>query len=238
MKFVNEIAVDAPPDELFKFLADVERVAPCLPGASVEHGSGEDFHGTMKVKVGPIRGTYKGTMRFVELDRERRRAVMSARGDEAGGQGNAEAWIETEVAESNGSSQLRVVTDLQLRGRVAQFGRGTIERIAQRMFSEFAHNIEQQMADGASPADEERGAPAEAETGAVAETGTGAPPEKEMGASDEQETAAHAGEASRELDALGLLAGPLVKRAAPVLLPALIGFGYGYLLGRLRELTR
>jgi len=218
MKFVNEIAVSAPADELFEFLADVERVAPCLPGASVEPGGGEDFQGSMNVKVGPIRGTYKGTMRFVELDRERRRAVMSARGDEAGGQGNAEAWIETEVAESDGGSQLRVATDLQLRGRVAQFGRGTIERIAQRMFSEFAHNIEQQMTDGAPPAEDR----------------------------EEKETESpRRPEASRELDALGLLGGPLlqkaapaVQKAAPAMISALIGFGYGYLLGRLRELTR
>ncbi len=218
MKFVNEIAVAAPADELFEFLSDVERVAPCLPGASVEQGGGEDFHGSMNVKVGPIRGTYKGTMRFVELDRERRRAVMSARGDEAGGQGNAEAWIETEVAESDGGSQLRVATDLQLRGRVAQFGRGTIERIAQRMFSEFAHNIEQQMTDGAPPAEDQ---------------------DKEK-----TESPRHP-EASPELDALGLLGGPVLQRtapvvqkAAPVIISALIGFGYGYLLGRLRELTR
>jgi carbon monoxide dehydrogenase subunit G len=235
MKFVNEVSVDAPADVLFDFLADVERVAPCLPGASVEHQDGDRYHGAMKVKVGPITGTYRGTMRFVELDRERRRAVMSARADEASGQGNAEAWIETTVGESgdsDGRSQLRLVTDLQLRGRVAQFGRGTVERIAQRMFSEFANNIEHQLAGAESQPQSGRdgsGAPADSaggRSGDAAPAGEAAAPR----ASSEDE--------SPPLDAVGLVAGPLVEKALPVLIPALIGFGYGYLLGRLRELTR
>jgi carbon monoxide dehydrogenase subunit G len=220
MKFVNEIAIDAPADELFEFLSDVERVAPCLPGARIEGRDGEAYQGSMKVKVGPISGTYTGSMRFVELDREQRRAVMSARADEAAGQGNAEAWIESEVTEAEGRAQLRMATDLQLRGRVAQFGRGTIERIAQRMFSEFANNIEQRIANGGPPAqpDDER-APAEPRHRPAASAGPG---------EDEQPT----------LDAFELIAGPVVRKALPVLIPALIGFGYGYLLGRLRELNR
>jgi uncharacterized protein len=220
MKFVNEIAIDAPADELFEFLSDVERVAPCLPGARIDGRDGQDYQGSMKVKVGPISGTYTGTMRFVELDREQRRAVMSARADEAAGQGNAEAWIESEVTESDGHTQLRMATDLQLRGRVAQFGRGTVERIAQRMFSEFANNIEQRIANGGLPAesDDER-APAERR--------------------DHPPPSAGPGEDERPaLDAFELIAGPVVQKALPVLIPALIGFGYGYLLGRLRELKR
>ena len=216
MKFVNEIAIDAPADELFEFLSDVERVAPCLPGARVEGRDGEDYQGSMKVKVGPISGTYTGTMRFVELDREQRRAVMSARADEAAGQGNAEAWIESEVTETDGRAQLRMATDLQLRGRVAQFGRGTIERIAQRMFSEFANNIEQRIANGGQPNEPE--------------------PQTQP---DRPRPSGDTGEDQRPaLDAFELIAGPVVRKALPVLIPALIGFGYGYLLGRLRELTR
>ncbi|MBV9918211.1 MAG: SRPBCC family protein [Solirubrobacterales bacterium] len=215
MKFVNEIAIDAPADELFEFLSDVERVAPCLPGARIEGRDGDAYQGSMRVKVGPISGTYTGTMRFAELDREQRRAVMSARADEAAGQGNAEAWIESEVTESEGRSQLRMATDLQLRGRVAQFGRGTIERIAQRMFAEFASNIEERIANGGQP-----------QRSTDAETSP-APPR-----SDEEKAEPPA------LDAFELIAGPIVQKALPVVIPALIGFGYGYLLGRLRELKR
>jgi uncharacterized protein len=244
VKFVNEIGIDAAAGELFEFLSDVERVAPCLPGARIDERSGDDYQGSMKVKVGPITGTYKGTMRFVELDRERRRAVMSARADEASGQGNAEAWIETEVSESNGRSQLRLVTDLQLRGRVAQFGRGTIERIAQRMFSEFANNIEHQMANGDAPDDREQDAESERERAGSREREPEQSEPREESADTHRQPRTQQRPASEEdgerpgLDALGLIAGPVVQKALPVLVPALVGFGYGYLLGRLRELKR
>ena len=227
MKFENEIAVEAPADELFAFLADVERVAPCLPGASIDQRDGDDYRGSMKVKVGPISGTYQGSMRFVELDRERRRAVLTARADEAHGNGNAEARIETSVAEQDGRSRVRLITDLQLRGRVAQFGRGAIERLAERLFSEFAHNVERQMS-GAGEAE------AQAESGAEGEGSESSSPDAEQRA-----PARPAGkDEGPALDALGLVGGPMVGKIVPVLLPALIGFGYGYLLGRLRELTR
>jgi hypothetical protein len=220
MKFVNEVNVQTPADELFEFLSDVERVAPCLPGASIDGRDGDDYRGSMKVKIGPITGVYKGTLRFVELDENRRRAVLSARANEAAGQGSAEARIETEISEADGGSQLRMVTDLQLQGRVAQFGRGAIERIAQRMFSEFARNIEQQLATG----------------------GDGAPAERDHDDRVQQGAATHVPQEDPDhddsLDALGLVTGPLVGKAGPLLLAAAIGFGYGYLLGRLRGLTR
>jgi carbon monoxide dehydrogenase subunit G len=224
MKFVNEISVQSPADELFAFLSDVERVAPCLPGASIAGRDGDDYRGSMKVKIGPITGVYEGTLRFLERDENRRRAVLSARADEAAGQGHAEARIETEIAEADDGSQLRMVTDLQLQGRVAQFGRGAIERISQRMFSEFARNIEQRLAggaDGANGAALERDAEDEAKAPAA-------------GASKQAQDDGDDG----ELDALRLIGGSLLERIGPLLLSALIGFGYGYLLGRLRELTR
>src|SRR5688500_11366440 len=128
MRFQNEIEVDSPPSELFAFLTDVERVAPCLPGASIDGREGDDYHGSMKVKVGPITGTYKGTMRFVERDEQALRAVMSARAAEVNGQGNAEAKITTQIEQAgDDSSRITMDTDLQMRGRVAQFGRGAME---------------------------------------------------------------------------------------------------------------
>jgi uncharacterized protein len=247
MKFVNEISVETPADQLFAFLSDVERVAPCLPGASIDGRDGDDYRGSMKVKIGPITGVYEGTLRFLELDEDRRRAVLSARSEEAAGQGNAQARMETEVVEADGRSQLRMVTDLQLQGRVAQFGRGAIERISQRMFSEFARNIEQQLASSAD------GAPAERDDGERAEhvaepASTQAqddgderkgPPGPQAGSPPEAPRAARRRSGPDDsLDALDLIIGPLGKRIGPVLLSALIGFGYGYLLGRLRGITR
>src|ERR671928_663769 len=149
MRFENEIEVAQPPEELFAFLTDVERVAPCLPGASIEGREGDAYKGSMKVKVGPISGTYRGTMRFLEQDEDALRAVMSARAAEVNGQGDAEAKITTQIEET-GDSASRIVmeTDLQMRGRVAQFGRGAMEKISQRMFDEFARNLEREMGAG------------------------------------------------------------------------------------------
>src|SRR4051795_12585649 len=149
MRFENEIEVAQPPKELFAFLTDVERVAPCLPGASIDGRDGDDYTGSMKVKVGPITGTYKGKMRFLEQDEDALRAVMSARAAEVNGQGDAEAKITTQIEQAGDeSSRIRMETDLQMRGRVAQFGRGAMEKISQRMFDEFARNLERAMAGG------------------------------------------------------------------------------------------
>ena len=144
MRIHNEITLQAPADELFEFLSDVERVGPCLPGATIEGKDGEDYAGRMKVKVGPINATYQGKLRFLELDKDARRAVMRARAEEVNGQGNAEASITTEVEQADDeNSVIRMDTDLQIRGKVAQFGRGAMEKISQRMFEQFAGNIEE-----------------------------------------------------------------------------------------------
>jgi uncharacterized protein len=242
VRFENEIEVAQPPKELFAFLTDVERVAPCLPGASIEGRDGDDYTGSMKVKVGPITGTYKGKMRFLEQDEEALRAVMSARAAEVNGQGDAEAKITTQIEPAGDeSSRIRMETDLQMRGRVAQFGRGAMERISQRMFDEFARNLEREMAGGGAAA----GGDAAAEDGVVDEPeaagGEGAEraPAKDAPAerAPARPPAAAAGE-GEALDAMSLFVTPTLKKVLPVLGPALIGLGYGYLLGRLRELRR
>ena len=226
MKIHNEITVAAPPEELFGFLSDVARVAPCLPGAAIEGRDGEDYLGRMKVKVGPINATYAGKLRFVELDEDGRRAVMRARADEVNGQGAAEAHITTAVEGDGGESTIRMDTDLQIRGKVAQFGRGAMEKISQRMFEEFARNIEQAVAgDGAAPAEAEAEAPAEddAPSGDDAQARDAAPA-RSGGAAD-----------GASLDVLSTLGGPALQRVAPVVGVALLALSYGFLLGRLRE---
>ena len=237
MRFENEIKVDQPPAELFAFLTDVERVAPCLPGASIDGRDGDDYTGSMKVKVGPITGTYKGTMRFLEQDEDALRAVMSARAAEVDGQGHAEAKITTRIEDAgDDASVVRMETDLQMRGRVAQFGRGAMEKISQRMFDEFARNLEREMAGGGDAAE------ADATDGA-ADTDAPATPEPEL-AGREPADAPRAPEPrpatgdAQALDTMSLFVTPVLKKALPVLAPALIGLGYGYLLGRLRELRR
>ena len=238
MRFENEIKVDQPAAELFAFLTDVERVAPCLPGASIDGRDGDDYTGSMKVRVGPITGTYKGTMRFLEQDEDALRAVMSARAAEVDGQGHAEAKITTRIEDAgDDASVVRMETDLQMRGRVAQFGRGAMEKISQRMFDEFARNLEREMAGAGGAAD----AAAPDATDGAAGVDADATPEP---AGREQPRTSRAPESRpasgdpEALDPLSLFVTPVLKKALPVLGPALIGLGYGYLLGRLRELRR
>jgi uncharacterized protein len=232
MRFQNEIEVAAPPDELFAFVSDVERVAPCLPGAAIDGHDGDEYQGSMKVKVGPITGTYKGKMRFVERDEDARRAVMSARAAEVNGQGDAEATITTQIEEAGeGSSRITMETDLQIRGRVAQFGRGAMEKISQRMFDEFARNLEREMSGGGGAPEPEAAEDEQAE----AEAPRGDEPADR---SERSEPAKPAPAEPQALDAMSMFVTPALKKALPVLGPALIGLGYGYLLGRLRELRR
>jgi carbon monoxide dehydrogenase subunit G len=240
MRFENEIEIAQPAKELFAFLTDVERVAPCLPGASIDGREGDDYTGSMKVKVGPITGTYKGKMRFLEQDEDALRAVMSARAAEVNGQGDAEAKITTQIEQAGDeSSRIRMETDLQMRGRVAQFGRGAMEKISQRMFDEFARNLEREMSGGGGAAAEDGGeedAAPEA-SGADASAAAEKPEKPEKPAPRAAPAPASGGEA-QALDAMSLFVTPVLKKALPVLGPALIGLGYGYLLGRLRELRR
>jgi len=146
MRFSNEISVDARPDELFAFVSDPEQVVTCLPGASVEGRDGDDWRGAMSMKVGPIKASYRGTLRFLELDPDARRAVMRLRADEASGQGQAEARVVSEITGGDGPSRIRMETDLQVRGKLAQFGRGAMEQVAGRMLERFASNVEAAMA--------------------------------------------------------------------------------------------
>ena len=146
MKIQNEIEIAAPPDELFEILSSPERVAPCMPGASLEGKEGDDaYEGTVKLKVGPITAAYQGTLRFVELDRENRRAVMRASGQETNGQGNAEATITATVSGSDSQSVLSMETDMEVRGKAAQFGRGALGNVSQKILDQFARNLESQV---------------------------------------------------------------------------------------------
>src|SRR5919202_289896 len=212
MRFENEIEVAQPPKELFAFLTDVERVAPCLPGASIDGRDGDDYTGSMKVKVGPITGTYKGKMRFLEQDEDALRAVMSARAAEVNGQGHAEAKITTQIEEAGeDASRIRMETDLQMRGRVAQFGRGAMEKISQRMFDEFARNLEREMSGGG-------GAPRP-----PPQPGRGgeAPPDEAR--EPQRETApAPAPTEPQALDAMSMFVAPALRKALPYVGPALI----------------
>ncbi|WP_405943553.1 SRPBCC family protein [Streptomyces sp. NBC_00932] len=215
MILTNEIAVQAAPDAVFKLINEVERVAACMPGAALEGLDGDAWRGTVKVKVGPITAGYAGTVRFLESDPEARRLRLQASGADVHGSGDAEAAVDLEVAEApDGSgSLLRISTDLVIRGKIAQFGKGAIVTVSDRLLRQFAQNLVGQLS----------GSPAIA-TGSTGSTTTGA-------ARSPAPTPATAATAP-ELDGLALLVGPTATRYAPVVAAFAAGMFQGWLITR------
>jgi carbon monoxide dehydrogenase subunit G len=164
MKLSNEMVVPAPLDEAWAVMLDVERVAPCLPGASVEAAGEDEYRGTMKVKLGPITSSFEGTLRVEEADEAAHRAVLSARAREARGQGTAMATITSTMAPVDQGTRVTVETDLRVTGPAASFGRGVMQDVSAKLMAQFADCLAAQMGRGeAAPA-----APAAAEAPAEA----------------------------------------------------------------------
>jgi carbon monoxide dehydrogenase subunit G len=139
MKLENEFTVPAPLEQAWAVLLDVERVAPCLPGASVEP-SGEDgeYAGTMTIKIGPITSRYKGTVTIERADEDARVAVMRAQAKDARGQGTASATITSSMVEVAEGTRVKVETDLRVTGPAAQFGRGVMQDVSAKLMRRFA----------------------------------------------------------------------------------------------------
>ncbi|MDP8926304.1 MAG: SRPBCC family protein [Actinomycetota bacterium] len=229
MKIQNEIEVAAPPGELFDVLADVERVAPLLPGASLEGQEDDDtYKGTVKVKVGPITTSYRGTLRFRELDYDNHRAVMDASGQEIEGQGNTEAMITATVSGSDSKSVLSMETDLEVRGKAAQFGRGAIGNVSQKILDQFARNLESEVLSGGKQEEEqppEETAPTEEAEAAEQTAPTG---DEETGKAPSAKPAAAAPAGEEPLDMLSVFGGTSMLRQAA---PAVAGLALGLLIG-------
>jgi uncharacterized protein len=138
MELTNEFRVGASPDEAWALLTDLERIAPCMPGAELQEVDGDDYKGIVKVKVGPITAQYKGVARFVERDDAAHRAVLRAEGRETRGQGNASATITAQLTPDGEGTKVSVVTDLTIAGRVAQFGRGILADVSTKLLGQFA----------------------------------------------------------------------------------------------------
>lgn len=143
MELKNEFEVERPIDEAWTVLTDVERIAPCLPGAQLQEVEGDEYRGIVKVKVGPITAQYKGRAKFVEKDDASHRAVLDADGRDSRGQGNARATITAQlVAVDEGRTKVSVDTDLHITGKVAQFGRGVIADVSEKLLGQFVENLE------------------------------------------------------------------------------------------------
>lgn len=144
MLLENTLKLAMPPDQLMPLLEDLERIAPCLPGASItERVDDRTYKGRVTIKVGPVTVRYEGTMIIVEVDPVGRRLVMRGEGRDPQGAGNAAATITMTVTETEqGGSLGTIQSDVAITGRVAQFGRGLMQDVADRLLTQFAQCVE------------------------------------------------------------------------------------------------
>ena len=180
MKLENDFTVDTSIDEAWKALNDLERVTPCLPGAQLTAEVGDEYEGTMTVKMGPVTQKYNGTVKIEDADESAHRAVIRADGKDARGQGTASATITSTLTEEPGGTKVHVETDMHLTGRAAQFGRGVQQEVATKLINQFAECLEKEIMgentreEPEQPAEPEQSGDTEAAEEAVSANGSGA----------------------------------------------------------------
>jgi carbon monoxide dehydrogenase subunit G len=177
----NSFTVPVPIDEAWRVLLDIERIAPCMPGAALDTVHGDDFTGRVKVKLGPINLTYQGKASFIEKDEAAHKAVIDARGKDQRGNGTAAAVVTATLAAEGSITRVDVLTDLNITGRPAQFGRGVMTDVGNKLLGQFADKLAAQLGQGDAQGDAAR---AESAAATVAATAAGAV--EEVAASAEQ----------------------------------------------------
>jgi len=169
MRLDHSFTVPVPVEEAWKVLLDVPRVAPCMPGATLTDFDGEQFNGTVKVKVGPIVLTYTGKGRFVERDEAAHRVVVEASGRDTRAAGTASATVTATLVPDGSSTRVEVATDLTVTGKPAQFGRGMLADVSGRLIGQFAECLAGKLSESeAPPPPSEESAPAETASAVVA----------------------------------------------------------------------
>ena len=154
MDLNHEFAVNVPIDQAWQILTDLERIAPCLPGAQLTEIEGDTYRGQVKIKVGPILAQFKGQASFVSRDDNAHKATLKVEGRDTTGKGNASAMITAELTSiTPTSTKCTVHTDLSISGKVAQFGRGALADVSDKLLAQFSENLNQLIA--ASPAIEQ-----------------------------------------------------------------------------------
>jgi carbon monoxide dehydrogenase subunit G len=150
MKMEQSFEVQAPLAQVWEALIDLERVAPCLPGAAITgHDEDGTYHGTFSVKLGPMTAAYNGTIKIEDADQAAHRATLKAKGTDKRGQGGANATIVNTLTEREGVTVVEAVTDFNITGRLAQFGRGGImEDVSNRLMREFATCLSSRLGEG------------------------------------------------------------------------------------------
>jgi uncharacterized protein len=142
MELKNDFRVSVPVDVAWSVLTDLERIAPCMPGAELQEVEGDEYRGIVKVKVGPISAQYKGAARFIEMDDSEHRAVLRAEGRDTRGQGNASATVTATATADGDGTVVAISTELTITGKVAQFGRSIMGEVSAKMLGEFADRLE------------------------------------------------------------------------------------------------
>jgi carbon monoxide dehydrogenase subunit G len=253
MELDHSFTVPVPPSQAWDVLLDVQRIAPCMPGATVDTVEGDDVAGRLKVKVGPVSLTYKGTATFKDRDPADRSLLVEASGKEMRGSGTASATVRAALAPENGSDAATLVTlhtTLNVTGRPAQFGRGVIAEVGSRLIDKFADNLAQQLASGTPAAEAAAEAPVTAEAAVTAEApaaaeaagpGTAAAESAPVATASvpaEAPAAPAAPADADQEDSLNLLslAGPVIaKRAAPVIGAVAGGVLIAWIVRRVRR---
>ena len=172
----NSFTVPVPPEKAWDVLLDVERIAPCMPGATVTSVDGDEITGQVKVKLGPLSLSYKGTAKFTEKDQANHTISIEASGKETRGAGTASATVQASLkpADSEGHTLVSMHTSLNVTGRPAQFGRSLLPEVSGKLISQFASNLEAMIsADsaGAGTAAPQESEPAEGAAAASGEAG-------------------------------------------------------------------
>lgn len=145
MKLDNEFRVNAPIERAWAVLTDIPAITPCLPGAALTGQEGNEYTGTVKIKVGPVTANYSGKAVFAVIDEERRHIEIAADGRDARGSGNASASITADMRAEGDQTVVTIATDLKVAGKVAQFGKGMIAEVSGKLIDQFVTCIEQEL---------------------------------------------------------------------------------------------
>lgn len=215
MRIENSFVVPASPDDAWAALLNVESLVPCMPGAALESFDGERIVGRLRVKLGPVTVAYGGTAEFVTKDPEARRVVLRATGKERNGTGTAAAEITAQLVPDGAHTRVDVVTELDITGRPAQFGRGVLDSVAQRLIGVFAKNLAATMTAAPATAAPSAAAPTPATPSAAAPTPATSSATVPASEPARPAAAASSDDADEPLDLLGLVRLPAWARYVP-----------------------
>ncbi|WP_214403279.1 SRPBCC family protein [Pseudonocardia lacus] len=245
MQLENKFTIEAPIEKAWEALNTPQTIAPCFPGATLTEYEGDSFTGTVKVKLGPISLTYKGKGTYVSRDEEAHKVIIEASGRDSRGNGTASATVTgSMVADGPDKTAVTMVTDMTITGRPAQFGRGVISDVADKIIGQFASCVAEKLTPQATDAPAASGGSASSAAPAAAGspngtssstakptsgTATGIVPSTTAtttaGATKPASTASPSGPMKSEIDAIDLLdtaGAPVLKRLAPVIAGGLL----------------